>query len=396
MPLPSLLQLYRLVISYVQMLGPSPSPTKRVEIGPLDLNVSVQDKATITDVQHLASYNWVEAPTPTIIVPGCPPRWSPPIEEKAVKKESGLLDISQNAARHPESPLEPLFRALYRENPSFTISAIDVVTDRNNIRKLLSFLSPRFLQNGLKPFTIDVELIGKTAVFCLQETATNEVPGLRAFKGYGHQFEKAATTDQIPDSIGHHRIISYEFGGLKFLVRHETDAFVADASFSFRDDPESTDDDDLSNKLDTLDLSPYVGPEGSQLTVKRGGHVVSLKSTLEIKIQASHRPLDMSNVLPHLWVSQTSKLVYAYHKKGVFPPPEVSDVGFEVKRWEQLHQWELKKLAVLIRKILSVVRVWNEGVTIRYDQSSDQILLTPRTSKREMLPKDLYSKWEKD
>src|SRR5947207_5249456 len=87
--------------------------------------------ALITDVKHLSSYNWMEEPTPTIVVPGSPALWSPPIAPQKVKKDSGLIYIAQNAARHPDSPLEPLFRALYIEHPSFDIHSIDVVTDRN-------------------------------------------------------------------------------------------------------------------------------------------------------------------------------------------------------------------------------------------------------------------------
>ncbi len=80
----------------------------------------------------LASY-WIEAPTPTIAVPGSPPLWSAPRAPRQLKKASGLIYIAQNAARHPDSPLESLSRALYIANPSFDIRSIDVVTDRNNM-----------------------------------------------------------------------------------------------------------------------------------------------------------------------------------------------------------------------------------------------------------------------
>jgi hypothetical protein len=56
---------------------------------------------------------------------------------RQLKKDSGLVYVAQNAARHPESPLEPLFRALYIENPSFDISSVNIVSDRNDIRKLV-------------------------------------------------------------------------------------------------------------------------------------------------------------------------------------------------------------------------------------------------------------------
>ncbi|KAK8022857.1 hypothetical protein PG991_006738 [Apiospora marii] len=65
----------------------------------------------ITNVHDLAFYSRIESLTPTIAVPGIPAKWSPPNRIKRLPKDSGLIYISQNAARHPDSPLEPLFRA---------------------------------------------------------------------------------------------------------------------------------------------------------------------------------------------------------------------------------------------------------------------------------------------
>jgi hypothetical protein len=48
------------------------------EISRLDLKPSAPAEALITDVKHLASYNWIEASTPTIAVPSSPAQWSPP------------------------------------------------------------------------------------------------------------------------------------------------------------------------------------------------------------------------------------------------------------------------------------------------------------------------------
>jgi hypothetical protein len=108
--------------------------------------ISIPASASITNVQHLASYNWVEAPTatPTIAVPDSPDLWSPPKDPFRLEKDTGHVYIAQNVARHPESPLEPSFRALYVSHPSFDIASIDVVTDRNNIRKLLGAINPRW------------------------------------------------------------------------------------------------------------------------------------------------------------------------------------------------------------------------------------------------------------
>ena len=113
--------------------------TTIAEISRLDLqDLSTPAVASITDVKHLSSYNWIEAPTPSIAVLGSPPLWSPLRVPRQLKKDSGLIYIAQNAAHHLDSPLKPLFRALYVANPSFDIRLIDVVINRNNICKLFS------------------------------------------------------------------------------------------------------------------------------------------------------------------------------------------------------------------------------------------------------------------
>jgi hypothetical protein len=190
-------------------------------------NLAVPATANITKVTTLSSYNWIEAPTPTIAVPGCPSRWNPPQGRHKVNKDQGLICIAQNAARNPSSPLEPLFRALYLTDPSYDIAKIDIVTDRNNMRKLLSYVNPHTSRNGLEPFTILVEVKNNTAILCRTETKTVELVQPNEHRGFGHEFEKAYTTCVIPESIGHHRIISYQLGGLNFVVRHETDGYVA-------------------------------------------------------------------------------------------------------------------------------------------------------------------------
>jgi hypothetical protein len=99
------------------MSNPKEASEGLVEISRLGIENSAPAEATITDVEHLASYNWIEASTPTIAVPGSPAHWSAPQGSKYVKKDSGFVYIAQNAARYPDSPLEPLFRSLYIEQP---------------------------------------------------------------------------------------------------------------------------------------------------------------------------------------------------------------------------------------------------------------------------------------
>lgn len=375
--------------------------TTTFEISRLDLQeLKTPALASITDVKLLSSYNWIEAPnaTPTIAVPGSPALWSAPGGSRRLKKDSGLIYIAQNAARHPESPLEPLFRAIYITNPSFDIRFTDVVTDRNNIRKLLSFIDPSSTRNGLEAFTINIEITKNTAIFCRDEAETLEYIGPQEFRGFGHEFEKAYTITQISGSSGHHRIISYCLGDLNFIVRHETDGYVdtdtETSSLKAKNHPR----DGLSSMLGALSLSPAssppgVTPIGSKLIIKEEGQAISLESTLEIKTRVSHKPLEIQEVAPQLWVSQTPLLVRAYHQNGTFQRPVIEDVAAVFKSWEERKQDDLRKLAAQIRKTINLVKEFGGNAVLKYDVEGDK-LVVHKVERTEMLPRDLYSKWE--
>jgi len=121
--------------------------------------------------------------------------------------------------------------------------------------------------------------------------------------------------------------------------------------------------------------------------------VVPLESTLEIKTRIFHKPLEIQEVTPQLWVSQTPKLVRAYHRKGTFQGPEVENVAAEIKRWEEGNQRDLRKLAALINKVLNVVKGCGGSAIVKYDDKGDKLVVWKVYGKR-MLPKDLYSKWD--
>ena len=174
-----------------------------LEISRTDLqSLETPTSAYIADVTALSSYSWIEAPadTPTIAVPGRPALWSALQAPRRLNQDSGLVYIAQNAARHPESPLEPLFRALLIAHPSFDIKSIDIVSDRSIIRKLLSFVDPSSARNGLEPFTMNIEMRNKTAIFCRDEPKAMEYIEPHEFKGFGHEFEKACTINQVEGS----------------------------------------------------------------------------------------------------------------------------------------------------------------------------------------------------
>lgn len=352
----------------------------------------------MTEVKHLASYNWIEAKTPTIAVPGSPPLWSDIKVTKRLKKDTGHVYIAQNAARHPDSPLEPLFRALLIENPDYDFRKINLVTDRNNIRKLLTFVDPKSGKNGLEPFTIRAEATGGTVIFCRDETKVEEVIGPAEFRGFGHEFEKAYSSNEIAGSTGHHRIMSALFGGLSLVIRHETDGYVGGGGKSDK----AASDGDLHDLLEGLSLeskpkASEVAAEGSKLNIKRSGRAIALCSTLEIKTRVAHKPLAFDEVAPQLWASQTPNLVRAYHTKGVFTVPVVEDISAALQKWETENRKALKVLGAMLKKILEVVKEQGKAIIqYRTDEGDKLTICRDAEEKVKMLPGDLYLQWMKD
>ncbi|KAL8867991.1 MAG: hypothetical protein Q9174_005290 [Haloplaca sp. 1 TL-2023] len=369
------------------------------EISRLDLSeADTSSPISITNVKHLASYNWIEAPTPTIAVPGSPNLWSPPSGPRKLKADTGHLFIAQNAARHPDSPLEPLFRALYLAEPSFDIGSIDVVADRNNIRALLSFVDPNSMKEK-KDFTMSVETVKESAIFSREETKVEEFLGPGDFRGFGHNFEEAFTTSQIKGSTGHHRIISYRFGHLNFVVRHETDGYVAAKSGPSASKIHDTASDDLSNLLGSLALNPSTKvstftPPGSKMTIKQEGHPVPLDLNLEIKTKSARNPFEMNHIIPQLWASHTLKLVKAPHMSGTFQHPQVEDIAVEIQKWEERNQTTLRKLAALIKRIVKVTKENGGRATVRHDLCKGKLFICEGNGGKKMLPEDIYLKWD--
>jgi hypothetical protein len=124
----------------------------------------------------------------------------------------------------PEAPTHLWNRYCVRFSflkPDFNLGEIDLISDRNKIRKLLRFVN----DTAGDKFQIGVNITGKTALFtCIQRKSTEVLVG---FNGFGHNFEKAYTKGAA-GSTGHHRIVSYDFGGLKCLIRQDTDGYLGE------------------------------------------------------------------------------------------------------------------------------------------------------------------------
>ncbi|KAF8253318.1 hypothetical protein K440DRAFT_679235 [Wilcoxina mikolae CBS 423.85] len=311
-------------------------------------------KGTVTNKQELtavSSYNWLQRSTPTICVPGSPPLWIPKPSGTRLNPDTGRVFIDQNAYRNPIYPLEPLFRAVYTSNPGFDFSKIDLITDRNNLRKLLNFVT-----GNPKAFRIEVERVGGTTLFtrCEEKTSEHIFPG--EFRGFGHQFEENYTKwpPGTEHSTGHHRIVRYKFGGLRCLVRFEVDASL----------------------------------HGFVL------NLVSQGSIAEIKTRAAHRQLDMSEVLPQLWFSHTATLVVGYHRGGRFDDVKQLQMDHELEDWEGKNIRNLERLAQLLNNILDAANSAQGGKCSIVYRGDTKLDIVEVSAEKYTLPKDIRDKLE--
>lgn len=111
----------------------------------------------------------------------------------------------------PDCPFVPLFRAVdtmekERDGDKVDWSSVDIISDRNNLRKLLAWV-----QGGEEFFRIDVQLAGSWTML-LQRWEERPLEISDGY-GFGDSFELAATTPapgcEDATLAGHHRIISY-------------------------------------------------------------------------------------------------------------------------------------------------------------------------------------------
>jgi len=367
------------------------------------------------NLKPLASYNWINDPNPTIMVPGthapflstmnlivflgAPGMWNPPAFPLRVPQDSGLYYIDQNGHRHPAFPLEPLFRAVFIEQSDFSVATLDLVTDRNNLRKIVWAISGERIED----FRIDIQLVGKTLLFQRWETNTSEY--IVEFRGYGHSFEKMCTTysgDGMKASTGHHRVVKYNLAGLEVLTRFEVDAYYPDdvsntgMGSSSRTAP--VDMDALTSSLQKVQLTTSQRGKidaTSTLRVIEGGYKAPHSSLIEIKTRAQHRPIQISDVIYQLWFAQVRHLIAGYHSRGRFIRSEQKDFVHtgEFRKFEQRKGDDLRKFVKVVEGIRTAMVRGKIKKAVLLFEGSD-MKLYERSGVWNSLPADLLARWE--
>ncbi|KAF8554518.1 hypothetical protein OG21DRAFT_1412429 [Imleria badia] len=336
---------------------------ERVATLSIDSEGYASELVRLRHVKPVASYSWIDAPVPTMVVPGSPWIWAdecPPVTQ--VPLDAGVQYIHHDASKMGNhSPMLPLFVAIDALHDDYPYKDLDLVTDRNGLRKLLRYIDHVRTEDN---FRIDVDLVGKTCLFTRQEENT-ALTGQHT--GYGHEYLKAAT--RVPTGcekmLDHHRIITYKFGSLNILL-----GFTADACIEPK-----IDDDDLLASFSSLSLganaekttaaNESVSPAGLDMKLTSSRSLVPQSDLIEVKTRSIYREPNWREIYPQLYLSQTAWLYMAKHSSGVFQPVEkIALTGDEMKPYAEMMEGSLAKLKNLLKAILKAVREQGEGVPL--------------------------------
>lgn len=378
--------------------GLLPSPLQTVA-KPSDSTDIDREGIKVKDLKYVGSYNWVESKQPTIIVPGSPPYWLNKATPYQVSPDSGVVFKNQNGFRFPNAIFLPLVQAVEMNNADFDWSAIDFVTDRNGLRKLLRWISTPDPKN----FRIDTQLAGKHTVLLNRwENGTRESMDGRGYSTYGFSFEKASTkpAQGCEDSTGHHRIVKYDFGGFTIVVRFEVDACIPPPATRSRV-ASKPDMNALTDALAGVSLSSAsnkkVQIDTSGLHIIQAGVHIPQSNIVELTTVSKmrHARFDWSEAYSQLFLSQTPHHFLAVHDRGRFNMVEKRKLGSEdLDDIEETTQIALWKLMQALDTIKNMVVEHGKSGRLSLVCQAGEMKVYERSSQESCLPEDVLKKFE--
>ncbi|KAH8993066.1 hypothetical protein EDB86DRAFT_2930349 [Lactarius hatsudake] len=312
--------------------------TKVIQTIPAPPHRTAPEYFPIDNVKYVASYNWVDAEKPTMVVPGSPAIWTGRAVPFTLQPDDGYIYFEQKNAQLVQYPMLPLFAAAdaihdQEAVPPVDWPTVDVITDRNALRKLLRWLDPS-PGKAVRDFRIDVQLVGtKTLVLRRWESPTD---GGHTNRSYGHAF-MAEMTRAAPDcpSSGHYRVVAYDMCNMKMIVR-----FGVDACLSSPDSSVATTSTDDSNLADAPSSVIAQTPTSTTSTVSpaidivRAGTQVPQDALVEVVSRSVFYldQLDWNELYPQMALSQTPSLRLGVHERGEFKEELGARVGTETTR----------------------------------------------------------------
>ena len=334
---------------------------------------------------------------------GAPPAWDPPVEPPALEQDGAEYYRDPNFARWPSYPTEPAIRAVYAVNPEFS-QDIDVVCCGNTMGNLLGFAGS---SDGT--FRFNIEIVEDTAFLVRKGAFPEEL--IENVWGYGHTFPEAYTSwgKGLKGSVSHQRLIKYTFGGLKILFRSECDGFLEEKATreterSKSQPPfqnQSLDVDALSVLLaeESMRVSERPPSNGKDLKIKHGGQVIPQAALFDLKTRSVKNELNMEEIYPRLWLSQTPISIVAYHKSGHFDFDNirVQDLPEKFEKWETEKQQLLWDFRTTVDMLIKTAKAAPEcKVEVRRVGSGPLEIRKLFDSSWSCLPRSLKARWAGD
>lgn len=241
-------------------------------------------------------------------------------------------------------------RSIMAMRPAFDLQSVDISGCGSTIGNLL-----RAAGSDTTPFQFDVDVVGGT-VFFLRKVAspTELIPDVR---GYNHRFTETYTTwaSDVRNSCSHQRIINYDFGGLQFLVRSESDGYLLEPGVTALP-ASSSPNTPLEDAIAAVSVSSPALANSRRLQLQLKGTKIPQDRIFDLKTLGSHNIFDMNEILPRLWVNQTPNFLIAYHQHGLFAHPKVKNIRSEIIDWEEENSSLLARFHALVTRIVDTVR----------------------------------------
>ncbi|KAK1987279.1 hypothetical protein LZ30DRAFT_580290 [Colletotrichum cereale] len=340
--------------------------------------------------QLVCSYNWQKGTPLRIRVPGYAAIWQDVALPLILPADQGTYFIDQNAGMLPRHPFEPMFRAAASMNRDASFDDIDIVTNRNSLRKLFDFCDGRSRES----FRLNLHLVRNALIVERCEKHAREIIGGSRNSGWGRNFEKASAKfpPGLAESMSHHRTLRYSLGALSCAVQFEVDASYDPGS------EQSASSDALAPLTEKLSIERAQPcetkgpPQGVQVeTVYAGARPMNQSTAAEIKSATKDQAIGKR--MPQLWFGRTPWLIVGLHTEGTFGGRKITDAAAKFADWEARHQATLRKLVTVLGELRTAVRgSGGRHSAAVFERGSGVMGVFELTSSKQAVPADLRQK----
>jgi len=210
-----------------------------------------------------------------------------------LEPETTTRYVDENAARYPSGSWGPAWPPILHLHPKFDFTDLDLITDREPVLKLLELASG----DATEDFSFSAQVLGRAIIF-LPSNSENHLQQITQ-TGYRVPYDKAHLQyiAEMQGTTQHYRIITYNLGTMKIMLRYAADAYLPPA------------DPGPQPRLRQRDGNP------ARLLMKFAGTHIPQSSVLELMIYNSEHGqaenADLTTKLREAWLAQTHRLAVA-------------------------------------------------------------------------------------